>query len=408
MMHPSKALHESKSTKLSGKKIILGVTGSIAAVESVKLARELLRHGAEVIPVMTPSACRIIHPDAMEFATSVKPIVELTGAVEHVSYCGEVPDRADLLLIAPATANTISKIAQGIDDTTVTTFATTALGTGIPIQIVPAMHGSMYNNPLVRKNLKVLEEQRDAVEIIGPRMEEHKAKIAETEEIVARVIRRLWKGDLAEKRVLVVAGSTAEPVDEFRTITNKSTGKMGIELAQSAFMRGAEVTLWYGQSPSQPPTYIYTERFQSVNDLLNKLSFIDFDVTIVCAAISDYTPERQEGKIPSGQDVLTLNLKPTPKVLAAIREADQRTFLVGFKAEYDVSEQQLIKKAAGRQEQYNLDMMVANDLKDVSEDRNYIYILHKDGKKREAEGKKAELAEIIFDEIEKKILNSKS
>jgi phosphopantothenoylcysteine decarboxylase/phosphopantothenate--cysteine ligase len=187
-MHPSAALNGIKSDKLSGKRIILGVTGSIAAVETVKLARELLRNGAEVIPVMTTSASKIIHPDSLWFATGNKPILELSGEVEHVSYCGEVPDRADLLLIAPATANTISKIAGGIDDTPVTSFATTALGSGIPIMIVPAMHYSMYANPFVKQNLEILAGHEDSIEFIEPRLEENKAKIAETPEIVTRVI----------------------------------------------------------------------------------------------------------------------------------------------------------------------------------------------------------------------------
>ena len=139
-MHPADEIRGSKSNKLAKKKIVLGVTGSIAAVETVKLARELIRNGAEVFPVMTKSATKIIHPDALWFATGNKPIVELSGATEHVSFCGRVKYPADLLLISPCTANTISKIAHGIDDTTVTTFASTAIGSSVPIMIVPAMH----------------------------------------------------------------------------------------------------------------------------------------------------------------------------------------------------------------------------------------------------------------------------
>jgi phosphopantothenoylcysteine decarboxylase/phosphopantothenate--cysteine ligase len=398
-MHPSAALREAKSDKLSGKLIVLGVTGSIAAVETVKLARELVRHGADVVPVMSPAACRIIHPDALEFATGNKPIVELTGAVEHVAYCGDVPDRADLLLIAPATANTISKIQQGVDDTPVTTFATTALGTGIPIIIVPAMHGSMYDNPQVTENIDALIGKEGAVEVIMPRMEEKKAKIAEIPEIVEKVIRCLWKRDLEGKRVLVVAGSTAEPLDEFRVLTNRSSGRMGIELARNAFSRGADVTLWYGISPAEPPDYIYTERFGSVNDLLEKMSFLDFDITIVCAAIADYSPDKQAGKIPSGSTELTITLQPTPKVLASFRTADPRTYLVGFKAEHGVSEQKLLEKAFDRLDLQKLEMIVANDLAEVTEEENHVYILLANRSRREIEGSKAEIATTIFDEI---------
>jgi phosphopantothenoylcysteine decarboxylase/phosphopantothenate--cysteine ligase len=143
-MHPSDEIRGVKSNKLSDKRIVLGVTGSIAAVECVKLSRELIRHGAQVFPVMTHSATRIIHPDSLEFATGNKPIIELTGKTEHVSFCGLVKEPVNLLIISPCTANTISKIARGIDDTSVTTFATTAVGSGVPILIVPAMQKNWH------------------------------------------------------------------------------------------------------------------------------------------------------------------------------------------------------------------------------------------------------------------------
>jgi phosphopantothenoylcysteine decarboxylase/phosphopantothenate--cysteine ligase len=153
-MHPVDEIRGIKSKKLTNKKIILSVTGSIAAVETIKLSRELIRHGAEIIPVMSQNATKIIHPDALWFATGNKPIIQLTGATEHVTLCGKVKNPIDLQLICPCTANTISKIALGIDDTTVTTFATTALGSEIPIIIVPAMHISMYKHPILQKNIK--------------------------------------------------------------------------------------------------------------------------------------------------------------------------------------------------------------------------------------------------------------
>ena len=153
-MHPADEIRGSKSKRLSKKRIVLAVTGSIVAVETIKLSRELIRHGAEVFPVMTPSATKIIHPDSLWFATGNKPIIELSGKTEHVSFCGRVKNPADLLLISPCTANTISKIAHGIDDTAVSTFATTAIGSGVPILIVPAMHLSMYDHKIIQENIK--------------------------------------------------------------------------------------------------------------------------------------------------------------------------------------------------------------------------------------------------------------
>lgn len=145
------------SSSLDGKTIVLGITGSIAAVRCVELARELMRHGASVHAVMTKEAQKIIHPEAMRYATGNPVITEITGGVEHVEFCG-MGGKAHLLLVAPCTANTIGKIAHGIDDTPVTTFATTAFGSDIPIMIVPAMHESMYNHPIVIENTGKLTE----------------------------------------------------------------------------------------------------------------------------------------------------------------------------------------------------------------------------------------------------------
>ncbi len=187
--HPSRDILGSISQALTGKRIALGVSGSVAAVKSVELAREIMRHGAEVFPVMTPEAERLIHANLLEWATGHRTVTELTGAIEHVALAGNVEGRADLVVIAPGTANTIGKIACGIDDTPVTTLATTALGEGVPILLVPAMHEPMYNHPLVRRNLDTLRDI--GVQVMMPRLAEGKAKIPETADIVAQVLRIL-------------------------------------------------------------------------------------------------------------------------------------------------------------------------------------------------------------------------
>lgn len=174
-MDHAEAISGSKSKKLKGKRIVLAVCGSIAAIESPKLARELMRHGAEVVCVMSDNANWIIHPYALECITGRPTINELTGLCEHVELCGDYDGRADLLLISPATANTISKIANGIDDTTVTTFASTALGARMPVIIALAMHNSMYQNPFVVENIKKLKKA--GVVFVEPKMEEGKAKL---------------------------------------------------------------------------------------------------------------------------------------------------------------------------------------------------------------------------------------
>jgi len=154
----------------------LAVCGSIAAIEAPKLARELMRHGSEVICVMSKAARNIIQPQALECITGKRTITEITGMCEHIEYCGDYDGKVDLLLISPATANTLSKIACGIDDSVITTFASTALGSGIPIFIAPAMHNSMYNNPYVSENLEKLKKNSN-IKIIEPKVEEGKAKL---------------------------------------------------------------------------------------------------------------------------------------------------------------------------------------------------------------------------------------
>ena len=396
-MHPSSEIRASKDSALGGKKVVLGITGSIAAVETVKLARELIRRGAEVYPVMSPAASKIIHPDSLYFAAGHRPVTELTGAVEHVQLCGDVEGHADLLLIAPSTANTISKIACGIDDTPVTTFASTAMGTGIPMMIVPAMHATMYENQVVLRNIERLK--RLGVEFVEPRFEEKKAKMADNYEIVSRVVRAIGKGDLRGKRILVIAGATRESIDDVRVITNRSTGATGIEIALEAFERGADVDLWLGEASSEPPIWLTTERFSDVVSLIKMLdgSMMDYHAVIVPAAISDYSPERQKGKIVSGMPELILRMKPTEKVLEHIRKRFEGV-LVAFKLESVEDTEELIRRAERRAEEYGADVMVANRISDVGVEKTRAYIIRKNEVKG-FEGTKKELASKIVDII---------
>ncbi len=396
-MHPSSEIRASKDSALGGKKVVLGITGSIAAVETVKLARELIRRGAEVYPVMSPAASKIIHPDSLYFAAGHRPVTELTGAVEHVQLCGDVEGHADLLLIAPSTANTISKIACGIDDTPVTTFASTAMGTGIPMMIVPAMHATMYENQVVLRNIERLK--RLGVEFVEPRFEEKKAKMADNYEIVSRVVRAIGKGDLRGKRILVIAGATRESIDDVRVITNRSTGATGIEIALEAFERGADVDLWLGEASSEPPIWLTTERFSDVVSLIKMLdgSMMDYHAVIVPAAISDYSPERQKGKIVSGMPELILRMKPTEKVLEHIRKRFEGV-LVAFKLESVKDTEELIRRAERRAEEYGADVMVANRISDVGTEKTRAYIIRKNEVKG-FEGTKKELASKIVDII---------
>ncbi|NVO67791.1 bifunctional phosphopantothenoylcysteine decarboxylase/phosphopantothenate--cysteine ligase CoaBC [Methanofollis tationis] len=314
--------------KLEGKTIILGVTGSIAAVETVRLAHELRRRGAAVQAVMTAAACGIVHPDALTYATGREAIVRCTGMVEHVLYCGE-GGCADLLLVAPCTANTIGKIACGIDDTPVTTFATTALGRRMPVVVAPAMHESMYRHPAVAANLERLRAW--GIEIVPPRIEEGRAKIAGIEEIVLHAERALSGRPLAGKRVLITSGACAEAVDDVRVLTTRSTGQMGRALALEAFRLGAEVTVVHaGRFPCVRNVHAETAA-EMMEAVLREAPAAD--IYISAAAISDFLPERAEGKIPSGTG-RTIRLEPLPKVLDAVLDVFTGT-AVAFKLGWD-------------------------------------------------------------------------
>ena len=310
---------------LSGKEIVIGVTGSIAAVETVKLIHVLRRKGAIVQPVMSSAAQGIIHPDALTYASGRRTITRLSGMVEHVTYCGD-GGSASLLLIAPCTANTIGKIAYGIDDTTVTTFATTAIGSGMPVLVVPAMHHSMYRHPAVVRNIKTLESW--GVGFVGPRIEEEKAKIAEIGEIVLRCERAVLGRPLAGKTVLVTSGACREPVDDVRVLTTRSSGRMGQELALEAYRLGADVTVVHNDTlpcVQNVPVETSGEMREAVRKYLKKGSP---DIYISAAAISDFAPKKVDGKIVSGKPV-TLDLFPLPKLIDNVLKNTTR--VIAFK-----------------------------------------------------------------------------
>lgn len=400
-MHPSKKIKGTKSRRLEGKTIVLGVTGSIAAVRTVELSRELIRRGAEVIPVMTPAAQRIIHPDSLHYATGNRVITEITGEVEHVRYCGEGGE-ADLLLIAPATANTISKIALGIDDTPVTTFATTALGRGIPLILVPAMHHSMYSHPVVKRNLEILESL--GVRVIPPVIREGTAKIADNEEIIIEVERELLGKSLQNKKVVITSGATAESIDPIRIITNRSSGRTGEELAKEAYRRGADVTVIHrGNLGIRGIREVRVESAEEMFSAVMRELEKGCDIFISAAAVADYTPERSERKIPSGRDELILRLRPTRKIVSEVAKRYPDVFLVAFKAETGVSEEELIGIAKKKKKELNAGLIVANDVlgKGIGGEENEVYIIGENIEK--VKGRKEEIAVRIWDAIEREL-----
>lgn len=325
-----------------------------------------MRHGAEVHVVMTPAATRLIHPSLMEWATGNPVTVELTGKVEHIALAGEHPRKADLVLVAPSTANTISKAAYGISDTSVTTVILTAMGSEIPVLMVPAMHSSLYKNPVVQENIEKLK--RMGIEFIGPRWEEGKAKLPEVDVIVRRVIERLSTSkDLSGLKVLVTAGPTREPLDAIRFLTNPSTGKMGLAIAEEALSRGASVTLIHGpglsvRNPRFKALEVVTTE-QMLNAVVSELQSCKYDIVALAAAPLDFGFEKPASyKIPSGVGELHPRLVARPKISSIVRKYAPATFFIGFKAEYGVPEEALIESAYERLREAGMNLIVANDV----------------------------------------------
>jgi phosphopantothenoylcysteine decarboxylase/phosphopantothenate--cysteine ligase len=374
---------------LKGKTVIVGVTGSIAAIETVKLIRELKRRGATVHVVTTPAARQIVHPNAFEYASQNPVINELTGKVEHVALLGK-DGSAELLLIAPCTANTIGKIAHGIDDTAVTTCAVTALGSGKPVVVVPAMHLSMYSQPLVRENINRLGE---LVHFVLPRLEEDRAKFADIREIVLTVERLLSQWDLTKKKVLITSGATIEALDPIRILTTRSSGRTGREIAYEAFRRGADVTIVHN-STAQLVNQIRVESAAEMSEAVLMELEKGYDLFINAAAISDFTVDKHDEKIRSGQ-ALHLELRNVPKLTDIVRAKYPRLFIVCFKAETNTTPDDLIDCARS----IPVNLVVANDVtvRGMGTKDNEIYIVNSNVETYA--GDKAYLAVKIIDAV---------
>ncbi len=382
---------------LEGVNVALGVSGSIGAVKTVELAHELRRQGAEVRAVMTSAATGIIHPWSVQFATDNPVVTELTGAIEHVELCG-TDGWADVLLLAPVTANTLGKLAASIDDTPVTTTATTAFGSGIPLVAVPAMHEPMYDHPGVLESIEKLESW--GVRFVEPRVEEGKAKIAEEPRIVTEVARATTADPLAGETVVITSGATTESIDPIRTLSNRASGRTGRAVARACYIHGADVVLAH-DGPDYP--WATVEQVESASDMLDAvMDHADkADALISAAAISDYTVEQAGEKIRSGQEALTLTLEPTPKLIDTVRKAHPDLPIVGFKAETpgtgndeQATTDALVSEAQRIMERADLSFVVANDARVMGSDQTSTVFVYPDSAEP-FDGTKAELGSEI-------------
>ena len=388
--------------------IVLCVTGSIAATETIKLAREFRRQEHSVKAFMTNEATKIIHPNALEFATGQEVVLELTGKIEHVKY-----SQVDLVLVAPATANAISKLAYKISDNPVNTLLITAYGHDTPIVFVPSMHDSMYD--AVSENVEKLKDE--GIKFVNPRIDEGKAKFPAIEDIVLESVRAvnldkvnkgLVENNIAGKNILISLGGTFEAIDPIRGISNRSSGKMGWELAKEAFKRGANVTILAAHHSVSIPKVLDVIDTESSVLMTQKVEELvpDFDVYIATAAVSDFTPiSKEDSKISSSYN-LSLEFEPIAKIIQKIKKINEDIFLVGFKAEYNISEERMIKCAQTQMKDAGTDLVVANDVSnegcEFGSETNEVILVSNEIKKVSLSSKK-EIAKSVFDEISEKL-----
>ncbi len=368
-----------------GKRILLGVTGSIAAYKAVEIVRELVKRGAEVQIVMTEPATRFVAPLTFE-TVSRQPVLLDMFTLAYGSQIGhiEATARADLFVIAPATANTIAKLTHGLADDFLSNIH---LASRCPVLLAPAMDSDMYQHPSVQENLARLRDR--GLHIVGPASGELASglvgpgRLVEPSEIVEAIERLLGPSrDLAGEGVLVTAGPTREPLDPVRFLSNRSSGKMGYAVAEAAAFRGARVVLVSGPTALPPPRgvdLIQVETAQEMHDAV--LSRLDnTTVVIKAAAVADYRPKQvAQRKIKKDETVPEVTLEPTPDILAEVGQRKGRQILVGFAAETD----ELVQNARKKLQRKNLDLMVANDVSQpgagFDSDTNVVKILDAQG-----------------------------
>ncbi|QUC64684.1 bifunctional phosphopantothenoylcysteine decarboxylase/phosphopantothenate--cysteine ligase CoaBC [Nitrosopumilus sp. K4] len=404
--HPSLDIVSSYGVELSGKKIVLCVAGSVAAYKSIELARLLMRHGADVTCVASNAVTKLIQPDYFKWATGNDVITKLTGELEHIRLADY--NQSELMIVYPATANTLGKLANGIDDTPVSTVLTVGFGSKIPILMCLAMHESMYENSAVKKNIEFLKKK---IEFLSPQMIEGKAKAPEPEDVLEYVLQKFGSSPiLKNKKVLMTAGPTIEYIDPVRVITNLSSGKTGVLLASELISAGAKVTLVYGPGNEKPPKgckLIDVNTSKEMYDATKKELKKKFDIVIMAAAASDYTPEKfSKSKIKSDKKSMTVRLKKTPKIIDLVKKMQNDVMLVGFKAETNLSKNALVKSAKRKMRDSNADIIIANDIgSKYQKNTNNNEILFIDSRKVVSSGRKKKelVVKFIRKELEKRM-----
>lgn len=391
---------------LTGKTVVLGVTGSIAAYKIANLARMLIKLGAQVHVLMTRNAVNFINPITFETLTQHKCLIDTFDrnfeySVEHVA----LAKKADVVMIAPASANVIGKIANGIADDMLTT---TVMACPCKKIIAPAMNHNMFHNPIVKANIKKLSEY--GYEIVEPSRgmlangDIGDGRMPDEDLLLEYIIKEIaYEKDMLGKKVLVTAGATVEAIDPVRYITNHSSGKMGFALARNAFLRGADVTLVMGKCESEPPFFVNTIRINSAKEMFDAVTEFakDADIIVKAAAVADYRPKNVSAeKIKKNGEDMKIELEKTDDILKALGENKKEgQFICGFSMETE----NLIENSRKKLINKNADMIAANNLKQdgagFGTDTNIITLITRDKEIQLEKMSKDKAAEKIFDFI---------
>ncbi len=389
---------------VSGKNIVLGITGGIAAYKACELARSFVRNGADVRCVMTKNASRFVTPLTLQTLSGnevPRSLFDLTSEsrIGHI----KIADEADCVVVAPASASFIGKIASGMADGLL---ATVILATKAPVIICPAMNVNMYSNSIVRENVEKLG--RHGFTVVEPEEGDlacgwtGKGRLAETGAIELETAKALTPQDYAGKNLLVTAGATRERMDPVRFISNPSTGKMGYSIAAAGWLRGAETTLVSGHSHLPDPRGVKVIRVESSEEMYEQVHerFGEADIVIKSAAVSDYTPcEKSPRKTKKSKGDISIRLERTKDILKSLGEKKQDRVLVGFSAETE----NLVENSRKKMEEKNLDLVVANDVTapgaGFGEDTNVACLVGREKIEELPLMSKFELAERILDTI---------
>ncbi len=384
---------------LKNKKILLGITGGIAAYKVIDLASKLTKTGAVVKTIMTSHASEFISPitlRAITHQTVSTKMFDPQSEIEHIT----LADWADIFVIAPATANILGKAANGIANDLL---STTILATTAPILFVPAMNVHMYENPVLRSNLVKL--QKFGYFLMEPEIGklacgyEGKGRYPRNEDIIDHIRTFLrYQKDLVGNSLLITAGANQENIDPMRFISNLSSGKMGLALAKAAAIRGAQVKLIYGKISETIPSYIVAEKKESAQEMHKAVitAVKNFKAIIMAAAVADFTPSQIAKKKIKKADNLTLNLQRTTDILAELGK-NKKQKLIGFAAESD----DLVQNAQKKLQEKNLDLIIANNLKNAGKSKTTIKIINKNLEILEYSGEKFAVAHKILDEVKK-------